>query len=708
MITRDYINGYKFKSWTTSSSQISPHSTNNFITKFTIPSKNTNVADKNVVFTANYMAPNNLKIIDPQTEFIVGDKFTFGPNAQIVVTYPDGSTKIISPTELELTSDPALGEELNEEGEREVTVEYADLTFKYDIEVVAKKYNLIVEINDVTYGQISGNVKDKNNVQKGTILVPEDDMAVIYYQVSAGNTVYLEGTPATNHAFVEWEVSDEDVVSGKDLTKSPLTFTMPSKDIRVKGDFDKLYKVTYKVENATHGKITGTAEQFIVRGGSTTSVTATPNDKYAFNYWKEDGSKVATRSDDNITSDTTYTAVFTNLWTVTFHNEDGTVFKQIIVRDGESGEISEFPEKYEYKLDGIVKDKYVPGGWWKDLSYTQKADLSNIKANTSVYAKLIPRISITDEQAKENKYVSAHIVGTMITEGTLQYIISDSQTETGEIYFKYELEGATIGDWYNVDNLYRSKEALETKNDSSSYLILTSPNEKETVVFNYILSSTTDSQLGITINGERVIGPNDNSSSWKEFSKEVDVINGQIKIGLSYSKGANAVSGTDYAAIKNLYLSRQWTIISNDYYLYVPAEYKNNYIHVKGTGSDDGEIYRKVSELITVNLECDHAYTSWKFIDVSQHKATCTLCGEEKIGYHNTNGGWYYNSTSHWRACTVCWNQGEATSPHTAGSRWHASSESGHWQTCTACGITMNKGAHTTQKPCQVCYFTSY
>lgn len=673
LIALEYINGYKFKSWTSSSSQIIPQSSTNFDTAFTIPSKNTSVADKNVVLTAKYIAPNNLKIINPQTEFIVGDKFVFGDNAQIVVTYPDNSTKIISPTELELTSNPVIGEQLNTEGKKQVKVEYAGLSTTYNIEVVAPKYNLVVEINDVNYGQISGNVKDKNNVQKDTISVPEEDMSVVYYSVSTGNTVYLEANPADGYAFVEWVVDNQDTVLGKDLTKSPLTFTMPSKDIRVKCVFDKLYKVTYKVENTTHGKITGEAEQFIVKGGSTSEVIATPNDKYAFNYWKEDGSKEATRHDSNITSDTTYTAVFTNLWTVTFYNED-TLFKEITVRDGESAEISDIPKKYAY----------VFTGWDKDLS--------NIKSNIVTYAQYVPRISITDEQAKENKNIYAHIVGTKIQDGTLQYIISDSPTESGDDFFNYELEGATIGDWYNTDNLYRSKEALETKNDSSSYLILTSPNERETVVFHYILSSSEDSQLGITINGERVIGPNDNSSEWKQFVKEVDVVDGRIKIGISYSQGENAVSATDYAAIRNLYISRQWTIISNDYELFVPAVYKDNYIHVKGTGSDDGEIYRAVSDVITVNLECDHVYTSWTYVDLSGHKATCTLCGEEVKEGHNTNSGYKYNSSGHWRECSTCYGQGETKASHVLTQEYNSSY---HWNQCSVCGYVSDKTAHS-------------
>jgi len=582
LVSVEYLNSYKFKSWESSSKEIIPKSSSEYETTFTIPSKNVNIIEKDVVFTAKYIAPNNLKVINPQTEFIIGDEFTFGEDAQIIVTYPDNSTKIIPPSTLGLTSDPTLGEELNTEGEVSVKVEYGDLVATYDIEVVAPKHNLIVEINDSLYGEILGSAKDKKSVQKATISLPSDDEIVKYYSISSGNMIYLEVVSKEGYIFKEWIVSDENAVLGKDLTKSPLTFTMPNNDIRVKGVFEKVYKITYKVENNEHGKINGEAEQFVVKGGSTSEVIATPNDKYAFNYWKEDGSKEATRRDSNIKSDATYTAIFTNIWTVTFYNED-TLFKEITVRDGESGNISDIPTKYAY----------VFTGWDKDLS--------SITEDTVTYAKFVPRISITDEKAIDNGYISAHIVGTMIEDGTLQYIISDSPTDPGDEYFNYELEGATVGDWSNRNELYASKEGLLANQDSSSYLILNSLKAKEKISFYYMIAAGDDSQLGITINDEVVITPDETSSSWKEFSEEVDVIDGKIKVGISYSQGEiDSSVDNDYAAIRNLCISREWTIIDNDYYLEIPAVYKDNYIHVKGIGSDDGELYTAVSEKITV------------------------------------------------------------------------------------------------------------
>ena len=87
------------------------------------------------------------------------------------------------------------------------------------------------------------------------------------------------------------------------------------------------------------------------------------------------------------------------------------------------------------------------------------------------------------------------------------------------------------------------------------------------------------------------------SEGWNSFEGEVKVVDGMIKVGISYSQGEN-YTANDFAAIKNLAITRRLTVRSNDYHLIIPAEFGQNYIHVKGTGSDDGEVYTKVSECI--------------------------------------------------------------------------------------------------------------
>ena len=66
-----------------------------------------------------------------------------------------------------------------------------------------------------------------------------------------------------------------------------------------------------------------------------------------------------------------------------------------------------------------------------------------------------------------------------------------------------------------------------------------------------------------------------------------------------------------YAAIKKLHISRKWTPIPNEYQLNIPAVYEDNYIHVRGTGSDDNEVYTAVSKKITASgvIEPDNDVT---------------------------------------------------------------------------------------------------
>ena len=69
-------------------------------------------------------------------------------------------------------------------------------------------------------------------------------------------------------------------------------------------------KVTVEYAAQTGGKISGTAVQTIVKGGSTAEVTAVADTGYSFTGWS-DGIKTAKRSDRNVTASKKLTANFT-------------------------------------------------------------------------------------------------------------------------------------------------------------------------------------------------------------------------------------------------------------------------------------------------------------------------------------------------------------------------------------------------------------
>jgi len=112
-------------------------------------------------------------------------------------------------------------------------------------------------------------------------------------------------------------------------------------------------------------------------------------------------------------------------------------------------------------------------------------------------------------------------------------------------------------------------------------------------------------------------------------------------------------------------------------------------------------------------VECTHIWSSYYYVDLSGHTRTCELCGttDAKVE-HNTNGGYKNNVNVHWKLCSICNNQGEASSPHTAGSNWQKS-EQEHWKVCTTCNRVMNSATHTMIPSdrgnyCSTCGYNQY
>jgi len=634
LIAYEYIDGYMFSSWSSESAQVKAKE-NEYSTKIIIPSKSENVKKNGVEtnevkITANYVTPESLKVDNPQQEFIVNDDFTLGPNGSLVAVYKkiDGSkvertlTLTTAGVSVKLTdkSGKACGLEDLQLGEYKVEISYVDKKAEYTIFVVNPKYNLEVYITPEKCGEVLGKVEDPDGNKKSEILSQgvEEGNYKIKYKVSFGNEVSLSAHSISNpsaeqarYVFVNWDIYGMDnLIPLEELSNPEISFTMPEHDITIYANFVKGWEVIFEIADGqdNYGSLSGELKQAVLNGRYTSLVKAEANNGYAFINWtyevgSDENPVTKTYSQEEIIygpveEDKVITANFDYVWTVTFYNGDE-VFKTIKVVNGQNGSISETPTKHGY----------VFTGWDKDLSC--------ITSDVTTYAEYVPRINIIENASHilerddyEDGMIAANIIGTEIKDGTLQYMIAESPHNPDGIFFKFKLDDVYTGidgDWYHLLGAYRN-DAISAKEDSSTVLTISSKNETEVVKFDYILSSSENSHLGITLNGERVVSPSDYvGSDWMHFEGEIPVVNGKIVVGLSYSQGENYTKN-DFAAIRNLAITRKWTVISNNYDLLIPTEFGENYIHVKGTGSDDlTTIYKAVSD--AYNREFASSYT---------------------------------------------------------------------------------------------------
>lgn len=591
LVTEEYLEGYMFTKWTTSLSQVPVESPNSFTTKFTVPKKSTNLSRDEVTLTASYIAPKRLEIENQKVEFLVNEDFSLGNGILTAIYQKDSSAEIRrqitlknSGVHVTITDEDGVEQELYElqEGFYIVKIEVAGASVEYEIEVIRAKYDLIVR-TDTNNGEISGTIKNAKDVIKDTITVAGDNRGVVKL-VPYGRAVTLTATPKDGYTFLRWKVSTPGLISDSDLLNSKVTFAMPEKNVTIEAEFTKTYTITFRVQTGqeSRGRLSGETTQILNYGESTTPVTAIANANYGFVKWLDSKGRLVSKNKElictHVMANEEYIAVFDTVWTVTFYNGN-TIFKKITVGNEGSGYINETPTKYGY----IFTD------WDKDLS--------SVTSDIITYAQFQPRINIEENLEAEINTIDAKIEGTMIKEGSLQYLISSSRNTPEDYIYNYEIDDiftGVEGNWYKENEYYRSAK-VSSGSDSSAVLTISSNNSTEIVKFNYMLSATSDSHLGITINGEKVVGPDQEiSSGWNEFSREVNVVDGKIKIGLSYTQGPG---NSDYAAIKNLSVMKKWIDIPNNYKLETQVQFSENYVHVRGIGSDDSVMYYAVSDV---------------------------------------------------------------------------------------------------------------
>lgn len=592
----EMLSGYLFSSWSSDSTVVKAANSQSFDTTYTVPSKSATLDKDEVTITANYIPPTRLEVVKPKKEFIEGEDFSLG-EGKLVAVYNKNGTEVskdipLGTAGLTITIKDENGNEVEQEelacGNYEVTFELATKTAQYDIEVITTKYSLGIYTASTDYGEVSGYVNDTKGIQKATFSLTNGTNATSE-MVSCGNYVYLEAEAKSGYEFVKWTIEATNSL-GKtedELKEKTLYFQMPQEDVIVNAEFSKAYTVTFKIKDgqSEYGSLSGELSQKVLDGKATSIVTAEANSNYVFEKWTDSEGRLMSEEagfiDNAVMKDTTYIAVFEKVLTVTFKNDE-TVVDVVKVKYGGSAYTSKIPTKSEY----------VFVGWDKDLS--------EIKENITTYAQFVPRIKIEENKSAKPNMIDAQITGTMIEEGSLQYMISPNSDKVDGTFTTYRVDEIFTGfqgNWGSSGENFRS-EKVGSSEDSSEVITISSANEKEIVRFDYILSASANAQIGITINGEKVITPAETESgtSWNSFEREITVINGEIKIGLSYSQGTTYTEN-DYAAIKNLAITRKWTVIPNSYHLLIPTEFGTNYIHVKGTGSDDlTTIYRAVSE----------------------------------------------------------------------------------------------------------------
>lgn len=170
---------------------------------------------------------------------------------------------------------------LNMTAEEELGEAYKSVSMK--VVVIEKKVTLSYKAS--TGGKITGNTSQI--ISKG----------------SDAQTV--TAVPDSGYLFSKWD----DGVLSPSRTDRTVTGDMTLTALFVKQEIPA-EKVTVTYKALPGGKITGSTTQTIIKGGSTTEVTAVPNSGYEFSKWS-DGLRTAHRSDVNVASSKTVTAEFT-------------------------------------------------------------------------------------------------------------------------------------------------------------------------------------------------------------------------------------------------------------------------------------------------------------------------------------------------------------------------------------------------------------
>lgn len=108
-----------------------------------------------------------------------------------------------------------------------------------------------------------------------------------------------------------------------------------------------------------------------------------------------------------------------------------------------------------------------------------------------------------------------------------------------------------------------------------------------------------------------------------------------------------------------------------------------------------GDVYATNANLylyaVWEKASCSHSWGRWNSTGSTQHKRTCSLCGEAQTQSHSWGSWGTIGTEQHQRKCSVCSDTQKQS--HTWGS-WIDYSDSQHKHSCTVCSTT-NYASHT-------------
>ncbi len=214
---------------------------------------------------------------------------------------------------------------------------------------------------------------------------------------SSGTAV--TAVPDTGYHFVQW--------SDGVLTASR-TDTNVTGDVSVTAQFSiNQYTLTYST--GANGSVSGDSPQTVNHGADGTAVSANPAVGFFFTQWS-DGSTQNPRTDTNVTSDITVTAVFDSQYTLTYTAETG------------GSILGDTPQFVNPNDDGTVVEALADSGYrfdkWSDDVFTAARTDTDITGNLTVSAQFIRQWTLTYTGDREVLFPATHprpwIMGTMV------------------------------------------------------------------------------------------------------------------------------------------------------------------------------------------------------------------------------------------------------------------------------------------------------
>ena len=219
-------------------------------------------------------------------------------------------------------------------------------------------------------------------------------------QVISGNKLIKPADPVKEDYIFEGWYQDEALSQAWDFETDTVT-----KDLTLYAKWamnpELVATVTY--EAGEGGRIEGEAVQTIVKGESTTQVTAVADEGYEFVKW-DDGNTQAARTDSNVQEDATYTAIFQKVEqpapaekvTVTYVAGEGGKITGTAVQTIDKGGSTA-------QVTAVANEGYTFSKWSDGVTTAQRTD-TNVTASKTVTAQFTNnQPTVTEPEAKSVK-----------------------------------------------------------------------------------------------------------------------------------------------------------------------------------------------------------------------------------------------------------------------------------------------------------------